>query len=76
MSFADPEQTEAIIVSLPKAGPEGGKCMTLLHENRSYPKLIRIFNKEGKAHIIGLGVMFTEDDLFKLGAPSKEAIDI
>lgn len=61
---------------MPRAGPEGGECTTKEHGTRSFPMLVRIFNEEGGARIIGLGIMFTESDLFKLGAPSSEAIDI
>jgi len=73
MQFSDPENPDAEPVLIPQAGPtvDGIDCKSKLHGNRSYPKLVRIFKDEDSDRIIGFGVMFSQTDLFKFGAPSS-----
>ena len=65
---------KAKMVELPRAGPMAGSCVAKAYGSRSYPDMVRIF--EQNSRIVGLGVMFSEEDLFKFGAPSVTAKEI
>ena len=61
-------------LELPRAGPEGGSCQEISYGNRQNPQWVRIFKQSDS--IVGLGIVFSEDDFLKLGLPSLDATRI
>jgi hypothetical protein len=70
--FADQEGENQL--ELPRAGPEGGDCQDISYGDRQHPKWVRMFKRQNA--IIGVGIVFSEEDFLKFGLPSTDATRI
>ena len=71
LTFADVDNPEKSQIEITRIGPEGGTCTSELHGDRSFPKLVRIFIDDDNSRIVGFGVMHSETELLKFGAPAN-----
>ena len=61
-------------LEMPRAGPSGGSCAEITHGQRQFPNWIRVFKDQD--NISALGIVFGEDDFFKLGKPSSDSMKL